>query len=68
MPEPENGLQRIVRPRNDDFAPQKRQREMWAKLKAHFNVKHGKWPSYREMAPVARELGYADYADAWERS
>ena len=39
----------------------------WAALRAHFDVKKGKWPSYRDMAPVARQLGYTDYAEAWER-
>ena len=45
-----------------------RRTEMWAKLRVHFEPKRGQWPSYRDMAPVVRDLGYEDYADAWERS
>jgi hypothetical protein len=47
---------------------QERKTAMWNSLRAHFGVKNGKWPPYRDMAPVARALGYKDYADAWERS
>jgi hypothetical protein len=42
--------------------------EMLKKLKEHFQVADGKWPTYRAMAPIARQLGHTDYADAWERS
>ena len=45
-----------------------RRAAMWAALRAHFEVKNGKWPSYRDMAPVARSLGYTDHADGWERT
>jgi hypothetical protein len=42
--------------------------EMWRKLKVHLGVKGGKWPGWPQMAKAARELGYEDYAQAWERS
>lgn len=45
-----------------------RKKALWHGLRAHFRPAEGNWPPYRDMAPVARELGYADYADAWERS
>jgi hypothetical protein len=41
-----------------------REREMFRAIKA-------KYPgelSWQAMAAAARELGYADYADAWERA
>lgn len=46
-----------------------RNRLMWAQLREHFGIKanKGKWPQWRDMAPVARKLGYEDYARAWER-
>jgi hypothetical protein len=52
---------------------QARQKALWEGLKAHFQPKREgrfgfvKWPKYREMAPVARQLGFAKEADAWER-
>ena len=45
-----------------------RKQAMWNGLREHFHVKKGKWPSYQDMAPVARALGFEDYARAWERS
>ena len=45
-----------------------RKKALWDGLRAHFKLAKGKWPPYRDMAPVARKLGYADIADAWERS
>ena len=43
-----------------------RQARLWDLLRQHYGTP-GKWPPCRDMAPVARQLGFADYADAWER-
>ncbi len=40
-----------------------REKEMLQKIKAH----HPEELSWAGMAQAARELGYTDYADAWER-
>lgn len=44
-----------------------RHAQLWAGLRDHFKVNNGKWPSFRDMAPIARKLGFDDYATAWER-
>ena len=43
-----------------------RQRKMWAALRDRFDSKH--WPDWHTLAKAARELGYEDYATAWEKS
>jgi len=45
-----------------------RQRKLWSDLRRKLNVTDGKWPSWSELAVAARQLGYAEYADAWERN
>ena len=41
-----------------------REREMWAKLKKLYPKG---WPDWLKLAGAARELGYENYARAWER-
>jgi len=52
--------------------PQKsRDAELWSKLREKFPTagrKKNDWPSWRVLAAAARELGYDDYARAWEKS
>jgi len=45
---------------------QDRQKKLWDGLRAHFQPVKGKWPSYRDMAPIARKLGFEAEAHAWE--
>ena len=44
-----------------------RHASLWNGLREYFQLKKGQWPSYRDMAPIARKLGFVDYANAWER-
>jgi hypothetical protein len=43
----------------------KRREQMWRELRAKFPAN---WPDWSTLAKAARELGYTEYADAWERS
>ena len=43
-------------------------RKLWDGLRAHFEPKKGIWPSFRDMAPIAHELGFDEIAAAWERT
>jgi hypothetical protein len=48
-----------------------RREELWRLLKLRFPQagRKGKdWPDWRTLAKHARELGYPEYADAWERA
>lgn len=46
----------------------RRNDELWQKLRQKFpDSKRGEWPSWEVLAQAARELGYEDYARAWER-
>lgn len=48
--------------------PGRRDDDLWAKLSAKFpERKNREWPSWEDLAEAARELGYEDYARAWER-
>lgn len=47
---------------------QQRHAEMWDKLRKHFRYAESrKWPDWATMAEAARELGYDDFAKAWEK-
>jgi hypothetical protein len=49
----------------------KRREELWSKLKKKFPsaaMPKGQWPNWDVLAKAARELGYPEYADAWEKS
>jgi hypothetical protein len=46
---------------------QDRQKALWDGLRAHFQPVKGQWPPYRDMAPMARKLGFEAEAQAWER-
>lgn len=45
-----------------------RQTEMWARIRKHLKLTDINWPGWKQCASAARELGYPDYADAWEHS
>ena len=45
---------------------QERQRKMWERLRERFDPQH--WPDWTTIAKAAREMGYEDFAVAWERS
>ncbi len=45
---------------------QERQRKMWEQLRERFDSNN--WPDWTALAVAARELGYHDFADAWEKS
>ncbi len=44
-----------------------RRKQLWDGLRDHFKPKKGLWPPWKEMAPIARQLGFTKEADAWER-
>ncbi len=53
---------------NEVGGENRRRDEMYRKIKAHLRINDGKWPDWQTMAAAARELGYEDYAKAWEGS
>jgi hypothetical protein len=51
--------------------PERRDDELWRKLRNKFpgaGRKGHDWPDWKVLAAAARELGYEDYAVAWEKS
>lgn len=51
--------------------PPSRDEELWRLLRQRFpNTQPNgeRWPNWKALAVVARELGYEDYAEAWERA
>ena len=49
--------------------PERRDDELWRKIRQRVaDPKNLRMMSWGQLAKIARELGYEDYAKAWERS
>ncbi len=49
-------------------AAHKRRQEMYRAIENHLGIKNQRYPDWTAMAKAARELGYEDYAKAWENA